>query len=114
MALVAPDGRWLKVNRAVCELTGYPETALLVRSFQDSTHPDDLDADLACVEDALAGRRRDYQMEKRYYHASGKVIWVTLCVSLVRDDSGKPLYFVSQIEDIERTRRERELERQAA
>jgi PAS domain S-box-containing protein len=114
MALVAPDGRWLKVNHAVCELTGYSETAMLVRSFQDITHPDDLDTDLAYVEDVLAGRRRTYQMEKRYYHAHGKLIWVMLSVSLVRDDCGKPLYFVSQIEDItERKRREHALKRQA-
>ena len=84
MTLVSPDGRFIKVNRALCELTGYAETALLVRSFQTITHPDDLDADLAYVQDVLAGRRRTYQMEKRYFHADGHVIWVMLSVSLVR------------------------------
>jgi PAS domain S-box-containing protein len=100
MALVVLDGRWLRVNRAVCEITGYSETALLVRSFQGITHPDDLDADLAYVEDVLAGRRRGYQMEKRYYHADGHVIWVMPFVSLVRDAGGRPPLFLSQIEDI--------------
>jgi PAS domain S-box-containing protein len=105
MALVAPDGRWLKVNRAVCEITGYSETALLVRSFQEITHPDDLDADLAYVEDVLAGRRWGYHMEKRYYHADGHVIWVMLFVSLVREAGGRRLYFLSQIEDITERKR---------
>jgi PAS domain S-box-containing protein len=115
MALVALDGRWLKVNRSVCEITGYSETALLTRTFQDITHPDDLDTDLAYIEDVLAGRQRTFQMEKRYFHADGHLIWVMLSVSLVRDDSGTPLYFISQIEDItERKQREQALQNQAA
>jgi len=110
IALVTPDGRFIKVNRSLCELTGYAETALLVRSFQSITHPDDLDTDLAYVEDVLSGRRRTYQMEKRYFHADGHVIWVMLSVSLVRDATGQPLYFISQIADItERKWREEEL-----
>ena len=110
MTLVSPYLRFIKVNRALCELTGYAETALLVRSFQAITHPDDLDADLAYVEDVLAGRRRTYQMEKRYYHADGHLIWVLLSVSLVRDAAGQPLYFISQIADItERKQREQAL-----
>jgi diguanylate cyclase (GGDEF)-like protein/PAS domain S-box-containing protein len=115
MALVSPDGRFIKVNGALCDLTGYSETDLLIRTFQAITHPDDLDTDLAHVQDVLADRRRSYQMEKRYHHADGHIIWVTLSVSLVRDTAGEPLYFISQIEDISnRKRRERVLETQAA
>jgi PAS domain S-box-containing protein len=115
MALVAPDGRFIKVNRSLCEITGHPETALLVRTFQSITHPDDLDTDLAYLHDVLAGTRRTYQMEKRYFHAHGYVIWVMLSVSLVRDASGDPLYFISQIEDItQRKQREQALKDQAA
>ncbi|HEX4672964.1 MAG TPA: PAS domain S-box protein [Solirubrobacteraceae bacterium] len=115
MALVSPDGRFIKVNRALCDLTGYSETDLLVRNFQAITHLDDLDADLAYLQDVLADRRRSYQMEKRYHHADGHIIWVTLSVSLVRDADGEPLYFISQIEDISsRKQRERALETQAA
>jgi len=115
MALVSPDGRFIKVNRALCDLTGYSETDLLVRNFQAITHADDLDADLAHLQDVLADRRRSYQMEKRYHHADGHIIWVTLSVSLVRDADGEPLYFISQIEDISsRKQRERALETQAA
>jgi diguanylate cyclase (GGDEF)-like protein/PAS domain S-box-containing protein len=115
MALVSPEGRFIKVNRALCDLTGYSETDLLIRTFQAITHADDLNADLAHVQDVLADRRRSYQMEKRYHHADGHIIWVTLSVSLVRDADGEPLYFISQIEDISnRKRRERALETQAA
>lgn len=111
MALVGPDGRWLKVNRAICEITGYSETALLTRTFQSITHPDDLDADLAYVRRMLAGEIRSYQMDKRYYHADGHIIWVSLSVSLVRDAGGEPLYFISQVKDITHRRAAEESQR---
>jgi len=114
MALVAPDGRWLRVNRALCELTGHSERELLSKTFQDITHPDDLETDLAYVRQMLAGEIHTYQMEKRYLHKLGHVVWVLLSVSLVRDSQDKPLYFVSQIQDItERKRAQEELERTA-
>jgi PAS domain S-box-containing protein len=100
MALVALDGRWLKVNRALCELTGYSETALLTRTFQSITHPDDLDADLEFRRQVLTGEISKYQMDKRYYHVSGRIIWASLSVSLVRDAAGEPRYFISQVKDI--------------
>jgi two-component system, sensor histidine kinase and response regulator len=100
MALVAPDGRWLRVNRSLCEIVGYCEAELLASNFQAITHPDDLDADLDQVRRVLAGGVRSYQMEKRYFHKRGHVIWGLLSVSLVRDAGGAPLHFVSQIQDI--------------
>jgi diguanylate cyclase (GGDEF)-like protein/PAS domain S-box-containing protein len=100
MALVAPNGMFLRVNRTLCEILGYAEPALLQSSFQELTHPDDLDADLEQVRRVLAGESRTYQMEKRYMRRDGQVIWAMLSVSLVRDQGGQPLYFVSQIEDI--------------
>ncbi|MGB3759661.1 MAG: PAS domain S-box protein [Rivularia sp. (in: cyanobacteria)] len=100
MALVATDGRWLKVNRALCEIVGYSETDLLKKTFQEITHPDDLEADLGCVRRMLAGEIRTYQMEKRYFHSSGYVVWILLSVSLVRDKQEQPLYFIAQIQDI--------------
>jgi two-component system sensor histidine kinase UhpB len=105
MTLVAPDGRFLQVNRALCELLGYTEQELLDRTFQVITHPDDLDADLALVRQVLAGEIERYSMEKRYFHKQGHVVWILLHVSLVRDDGGEPLYFVSQIKDITEARR---------
>ena len=100
MALVAPDGRWTRVNRSLCNLVGYSEEELLTKTFQDITHPDDLETDLEFVRQMLAKEIRTYQMEKRYVHKSGRIVWISLSVSLVRDSQDKPLYFISQIEDI--------------
>ena len=110
MALVTTEGRWARVNRAVCQLLGYSEAELLQKTFQDITHPDDLQSDLAYVNQLLAGEINSYQMEKRYFHKSGHVVWALLSVSLVRDDQGVPQHFISQIQDItERKRAEAEL-----
>ncbi|MFH1791728.1 MAG: PAS domain S-box protein [Candidatus Omnitrophota bacterium] len=100
IALVSPEGKWLKVNNTLCEIVGYTEEELLTKTFQDITHPDDLDADLAHVRQMLDNKIRHYRMEKRYFHKDGRVVWILLSVSLVRDAGGKPLYFVAQIEDI--------------
>jgi len=110
MALVAPEGRWLKINHALSNLVGYTEAKLLASTFQDITHPDDLAADLEYVRRLLAGEIRFYQMEKRYIHAHGHFVTVLLDVSLVRDGRGQPLYFIAQIQDItERKRNEESL-----
>ncbi len=105
MALVAPDGRWLRVNRRLCEIVGYSNQELLQRRFQDLTHPDDLQGDLLHVRKMLAGVIGSYQLDKRYIHRDGHVVWITLSVSLVHDADGEPLYFVSQIEDITERKR---------
>src|SRR5205085_5472974 len=102
--------RWLKVNRPVCRIVGYAEPELLARRFQDLTHPDDLAAVLAALDQVLASGGNTYQMEKRYVHKDGHPVWVLLSVSLVRDAEGAPLHFVSQIQDItDRKRAEQEL-----
>lgn len=100
MAIVSTEGRWLRVNRAICEMIGYGEAELLAIDFQTVTHPDDLDTDLAYVQALLAGEIETYQMEKRYFHKEGSTVWVLLSVSLVRASDGEPLYFVSQIQNI--------------
>ncbi len=102
MALVSPEGKWLRVNRSICQITGYSEAELLKRTFQDITHPDDLDLDLSNLEKLLAGEIQIYQMEKRYFHKNGSIVWVLLSVSLVRNQSDQPLFFISQIQDITR------------
>lgn len=100
MALVTTEGHWARVNRALCRLLGYSEAELLQQTFQGITHPDDIQSDLNFMNRLLAGEIHSYQMEKRYFHKSGHVVWALLSVSLVRDDQGKPQYFVSQIQDI--------------
>jgi diguanylate cyclase (GGDEF)-like protein/PAS domain S-box-containing protein len=100
MALVATDGRWLQVNDALCQIVGYSEEELLEKTFQDITHPDDLQADLDLVRRTLSGEIQTYQIEKRYLHKEGHVVWILLSASLVHNEEGEPLYFVSQIQDI--------------
>lgn len=100
MALVAPEGRWLRVNQALCDIFGYSAAELLATTFQALTHPDDLKVDLQFVREMLEGSRSHYHKEKRYQHKNGHVIWAMLTSSLVRDVRGRPLYFVSQIQDI--------------
>jgi PAS domain S-box-containing protein len=106
----APDGRFLRVNRKLCDIVGYPREELLQRTFQDITYPADLDADLGCVRRVLAGEIESYTMEKRYIHKSGAIVWINLSVSLVRKQDGDPDYFLSIVEDITaRKRAEEEL-----
>lgn len=100
MALVNLTGRWIKVNRSLCEITGYSEQELLQKTFQDITHPEDLDTDLYNLKQLLDNKIQYYHMEKRYFHKNGHVIWVILSVSLAKNQKGKPLYFISQIQDI--------------
>ncbi len=99
MGLIALSGHWLEVNAAVCSMTGYSAQELRRLRFQDITHRDDLIADLDQVSQLVEGRISSYQMEKRYIHRQGHVIWALLAVSLVRDADGKPLYFIAQIKD---------------
>ena len=100
MALVKPDGRFMKVNDALCTLLGYQARDLLSNDFQSITHEEDLERDLGLLQQALSGQIQSYRMEKRYYHQSGRVIWTLLSVSLVRDVNGEPDYFVAQLQDI--------------
>ncbi len=105
MALVSIKGTWLKVNHAVCETLGYTAEELALKTFQDLTHPDDLASDLNNMERLLAGETRFYHMEKRYFHKQGRIVWVLLGVSLVRDTQGEPVHFISQIQDITERKR---------
>jgi PAS domain S-box-containing protein len=100
IAHVAPNGRWLRVNQKLCEIVGYTHEELLEKTFQDITHPDDLDKDLQQARRLLAGEIETYSMEKRYLKKDGSVVWINLTSSLVRDSSGEPEYFIAVIEDI--------------
>ena len=106
MAVVSPDGHWLRVNPALCRLLGYTEEELLQRTFQDLTHPDDLGQDVAALHDLLEGRIERFESEKRYITASGAVLWASISVALVTDSDGRPLHFVSQVLDITERKRQ--------
>lgn len=100
IAYVALDGRWLDVNMRLCKMLGYERDYLLSTSYQAVTFPDDLHADLENVEKILCNEIQTYTMEKRYVKSDGSLIWVNLTVSLVRDEQGEPLYFISVVKDI--------------
>ena len=110
MALISIEGGWIKVNQSVCDLLEYSKPELMHLTFQQITHPDDLARDLDYVRSLLEGKIKTYGMEKRYFTKSGKTVWAHLSVSLVRNQKGEPLYFISQIVDLtERKRMEEEL-----
>ena len=101
IAHVDVEGHWLRVNDKLCEIVGYTREQLLAgMTFQDITHPEDLDIDLELVRQVLSGERENYSLDKRYFRANGSIVWVTLTVSLLRHPDGTPAHFVSVIEDI--------------
>lgn len=110
IALVGIDGRWLQVNEALSRMLGYTESEFVELTFQDITHPDDLEADLDLLHECVEGKRNTYQMEKRYIRKDGQTIWVHLAVAILRAENREPLYFISQLQDVsDRKRAEEEL-----
>ncbi|RBP90620.1 PAS domain S-box-containing protein/diguanylate cyclase (GGDEF)-like protein [Cytobacillus firmus] len=99
MSIVSLEGKWIKVNHALTKITGYTEDELLTTNFQALTYPKDLDTDLSYTQELVEGKRDSFEMEKRYVHKSGKIVWVLLSVSIVREGN-KPLFLISQIQDI--------------
>ncbi len=104
--IVELDGRLRQVNAALTRLLGYSEDQLLKMTFQEITHPDDLELDLTHLNRLVAGEIGSYQIEKRYFTSSGQIVWAILSVALVRDEDGSPLYFISQIQDITNRKRQ--------
>jgi len=105
MALVSPQGAWLRVNRSLCDLMGFSESELLASNFQAVTHHDDLDNDLANLYRLIQGETPTCQVEKRYVHRSGNTVWALNNVSLVRQEDGTPVHFIFQIQDITERKR---------
>lgn len=102
LAHVGPDGRWLMVNRKLCEIVGYSQKELVGMSFQEITHPEDLIADKELARRMMARELDEKTREKRYRHKNGYYIWVNLTSSLVRDENGEPKYYSTVVEDISR------------
>jgi len=100
MALVQLDGRWMRVNRMFCEITGYTADELARLTFQDITHPDDLDTDLELAEQLVRGTIPRYQLAKRYIRKDGSFVHVMLSVSMLRGPDGEPRCYISQVEDV--------------
>ena len=100
IAHVATDGRFLRLNDKFCALAGYEREEMMKLSFQEITHPDDLERDLHSLRQLLDGKMNTYSMEKRYFRKDHSLIWINLTVSLVRDGAGEPRHFISVVEDI--------------
>ncbi|HYH01189.1 MAG TPA: PAS domain S-box protein [Terriglobales bacterium] len=99
IAHVALDGRWLRVNQRMCEIVGYTQAELLSKTFQDITHPEDLEKDVQLYDRVKAGEIDRYTLEKRYLHKNGSTIWVSLSVSLMEETGGEK-YAIGVVEDI--------------
>ena len=110
MVLVASDFRFIQANIAFCTMLGYNENELTEKTFQDVTLPEDRAVGDELVRRLLSGEIKMFNLEKRYLHKNGNIIWGLVSSSLIRDVRNKPLHFVSQIQDItERKRIEEEL-----
>ncbi|MGZ5818604.1 MAG: PAS domain S-box protein, partial [Burkholderiaceae bacterium] len=100
MALVSLEGKWLRINQALCDIVGYTEEELLSLSFQKLTHAEDFQVDQTFVQLLLAGQIKKYQMETRYFHKQGHIVPIMLNASLVRHADGSPRYFILRIENL--------------
>jgi PAS domain S-box-containing protein len=109
VALVALDGRFLRVNRAFCDMLGYSSSELEGLSYQAITARADLAASVELRQRVFRGEATTYRLEKRYLHKNGGLVDVCVNGSLVHDRAGAPLHYIAHIEDItERKRLERE------
>jgi PAS domain S-box-containing protein len=105
ITLVGDDFRLAEVNEAFCRLIGYDAAELAEMTFADITHPDDRDMDLRLAREVFAGEIPGYSLEKRYVRKDGEVIWISLTVSAIRDEEGRPLQGMGLVQDITQRRR---------
>ncbi len=108
-ALVDGAGRLLTVNRAFARLVGYSVEEIQAKSFQEITHPDDLQSDLELFEELKAGRRDEYFLEKRYITKDGRIVYIGLHASAIRNEDGAVELFIAQV--VDRSEEKRLLER---
>jgi len=108
MGLASRDGRLVRANRAFGEILGRRAQDLVGLPLRDITHPDDWEANATQIRALFTGETDRYQMEKRYIHADGHIVWVSVSTTCVRDSAGEPLYMIGQIEDITESREMRE------
>jgi PAS domain S-box-containing protein len=101
IALNAPSGELITTNLALYQLLGYSEQELRERTV---AHPEDVAREFNLHQELLVGERSSYQVEKRYFHKNGHLVWGRLSVSLVRDSTNSPLFTVSMVEDITATK----------
>ncbi len=100
MAIVSTEGRWIEVNPALCKLLGYQAGDLIGHQLHEVSHPDDLPLTERVLDRLLGGDEDVVEVEKRYLHADGQIIEVVVNTALMRDDSGRAEYLISQIRDV--------------
>ncbi|PSB60941.1 hypothetical protein C7B61_16695, partial [filamentous cyanobacterium CCP1] len=100
VSLVRITGQFVKVNARYCDLLGYTEAELLLMTFQEITHPADLDKDLEGLQRMLTGEIDSFQVEKRYITKHGAIVPVLMHAALIYDPDGQPLYSVGHVQDI--------------
>ncbi|MBI5177644.1 MAG: CHASE domain-containing protein [Nitrospinae bacterium] len=100
MALISTFGQWLQVNEVLCAMTGYTKEELKEMTFQDITHPEDVEKDVAMYRHLISGKLKSFSTVKRYIHKSGAPVYARISLSLIRDEAGTPLHFIAQVEDI--------------
>ena len=100
MAQVAPDGRFMRVNDRLCAITGYPRETLQAKTYQELTHPDDMDITLKEARRLETGEVSQHALEKRYLRKDGSVVWVRRTVSTIRKPDGTLDHYIAVIEDV--------------
>ncbi len=114
-AIYTPDKRWVRVNDKLCDLFGYSREELLHRTWADLTHPDDLARNLQLFDEAMAGERDTYSMDKRFVRKNGEIIHTSISVQCLRLPDGTPDYFILLVQDLTvRKRAEEALRRSEA
>ncbi|MGE5707705.1 MAG: PAS domain S-box protein [Bacteroidota bacterium] len=108
MGLVSPEGQWIKINPALCRISGYSVEELLRRTTLEITHPDDRAQSQALYQELFRNEIENFELEKRYLRKDGSTRWVLVKTSLVRDLEGHPLYAISQVQDIDENKKARE------
>jgi diguanylate cyclase (GGDEF)-like protein/PAS domain S-box-containing protein len=108
IALVASDGKWLKVNKALVELLGFSEEEFLKTDFQDYLHEDDLGESLIKFHEVVSEKSPTCQLEQRYIHKDGRTVWVFWSGSLASDSQEFSTNLIFQMQDITDRRRAEE------
>lgn len=109
MAILSLDGQFIKVNKVYCEMLGYSEAEFLHTNFRDLTHPGDIEKSIGLVKDLLTSEVSESSLiEKRYITKNGEIIWALTTISLMSDFENKPLYFIVQVQDITKRKRNEE------
>lgn len=100
MAILNEKGEWRQVNKMVSQIVGYTSEELMNLTFKDITHPDDLEIDIALLQELIDGKRNHYQLSKRYIHKNGNIVYIILVGSIVRNSQGEIQHFIAQIIDV--------------